>query len=150
VQDVILLFVVCLVAGLVARPIVTFLRQRATRARDAKHQGARPRHEWEARTDRYHRRVVGIQTPGEDRDGMVAFLDSRRGVEAYMEPKTQMSRLSVVLVAEDGEWRRFELADDSFVRDLTRTRGLPVLDAMRTGYPDRMRKYKRPQREDSP
>jgi hypothetical protein len=93
---------------------------------------------------------VGVQHPGEDRDGMLAFLDSRQGVEAFMEPKTSMSQLSVVLVAGDGEWRRFELADDSFVRDLTRTRGLPVMDAMRTGYPDRMRRYKRPQKEDSP
>jgi hypothetical protein len=67
-----------------------------------------------------------------------------------MEPQTAMSRLSVVLVAEDGEWRRFELADDSFVRELSRTRSLPVFDAMRTGYPERMRRYKRPQREESP
>jgi hypothetical protein len=150
VEDVVLLVVVCVVTALVARPIVTYVRQRAKRSSDAEHQGARPRHQREARTDRSYRRAVGVQHPGEDRDGMLAFLDSRQGVEAFMEPKTSMSQLSVVLVAGDGEWRRFELADDSFVRDLTRTRGLPVMDAMRTGYPDRMRRYKRPQKEDSP
>jgi hypothetical protein len=150
VEDVVLLVVVCVVVALVARPVITFLRRRAQRSHDGKHQGARPKHEWEARTDRYYRRAVGVQVPGEDRDGIVAFLDSRSGVEAYMEPKTAMSALSVVLVAGDGEWKRFELADDSFIRDLSRTRGLPVMDAMRTGYPERMRKYRRAQKEDSP
>ena len=149
-EDVVLLAVIVVVAVLVARPVITIARQRARNRRAAEHQGARPRHEWEARTDRFHRRVAGVQRPGEDRDGILDFLGTRRGVEAFMEPQTAMSRLSVVLVAEDGEWKRFELADDSFVRELTRTRGLPVFDAMRTGYPERMRRYKRPQREDSP
>jgi hypothetical protein len=150
VEDVVLVLVIVVVLVLVLRPVLTFVRLRAQRARDAKHPGARPRHEWEGRTGRYYRRAAGVQGPAEDRDGILAFLDSRRGVEAYMEPKTAMSALSVVLVAEDGEWRRFELTDDSFIRDLSRTRSLPVLDAMRTGYPERMRRYKRPQPEDSP
>jgi hypothetical protein len=150
VEDLILLVVIIVVAVLVARPVITIARQRAKNRRAAEHSGARPRHEWQARTDRYYRKAVGVQRPDENRDGILDFLDTRRGVEAFMEPQTAMSRLSVVLVAEDGEWHRFELADDSFVRELTRTRGLPVFDAMRTGYPERMRRYKRPQREDSP
>jgi hypothetical protein len=150
VEDVVLFIVILVVAMLVARPIVTIVRQRARNRRAAAHPGARPRHEWEARTDRYHRKAVGVQRPDENRDRILDFLDTRRGVEAFMEPQTAMSRLSVVLVAEDGEWKRFELADDSFVRELARTRGLPVFDAMRTGYPDRMRRYKRAQPEESP
>lgn len=149
-EDLVLLSVIIVVAVLVARPVITIARQRAKNRRAAQHPGSRPRHEFEARSDRYYRRAVGVQRPGEDRDGILDFLGSRRGVEAFMEPQTAMSQLSVVLVAEDGEWKRFELADDSFVRELSRTRSLPVFDAMRTGYPDRMRRYKRPQREDSP
>lgn len=149
-EDLVLLVVIIVVVVLVGRPVLTILRQRAKNRRAAQHPGARPRHDFEPRSDRYHRRAAGVQRPDENRDGILAFLDSRRGVEAFMEPQTAMSRLSVVLVAEDGEWRRFELADDSFVRELSRTRSLPVFDAMRTGYPERMRRYKRPQREESP
>jgi hypothetical protein len=49
-----------------------------------------------------------------------------------------------VLVAEDGEWVRVALRDDAFLRELSRTRGLAIHDAMRTGYPERMRRYRRP------
>jgi hypothetical protein len=90
--------------------------------------------------------VKRIEGPSENREGIVAFIDSHRGVEAFMEPRTAMSPLSVVLVAEDGEWKRFELASDAFARELSRSRGLPVLDAARVGYPQRMRDYERRRR----
>jgi hypothetical protein len=149
-EDVVLLILIIVVAVLVARPVMSIAQQRAKNRRAEEHQGAPQRHEREARTDRFYRKAVGVQRPDENRERILDFLDTRRGVEGYMEPQTAMSRLSVVLVAEDGEWHRFELADDSFIRELSRSRGLPVFDAMRTGYPERMRRYKRPQREDSP
>ena len=76
----------------------------------------------------------------------MAFIESHQGVEAYVEPRTVMHPLSVVLVAADGGWLRFELRDDSFLRDLAKDGGLPVIDAERFGYPDRMRR--RRSRED--
>jgi hypothetical protein len=103
----------------------------------------KPRYEWEPRYTRYSRRAKGVQLPSEDRAGMMAFIETRRSVEAYIEPKTVMHPLSVVLVAEDGEWRRFELGDDAFVREVAGEHHLPVLDAARTGYPERMRRYRR-------
>jgi hypothetical protein len=108
------------------------------------HPRSRPKYDFEPVTDRYYRKVKGVQGPHEDRGAMLGFLGSRAGVEAYVEPKTVMHPLSVVLVAGDGEWRRFALADDSFVRELARTRGVVVFDASRTGYPARMRAYKPP------
>lgn len=60
-----------------------------------------------------------------------------------MEPRTLMYPLSVVLVAEDGEWARFQLRDDSFIRELSGTHGLRVYDAGKVGYPERMRRYRR-------
>ena len=57
-----------------------------------------------------------------------------------------MHPLSVVLVAGDGENRRFELFDDAYVRELTRTHNLKVFDAVRVGYPQRMRDYPKPKR----
>ena len=99
--------------------------------------------EWEPRRHQLYRQVKGVARPEEQREAILDFLETRRGVEAYVEPRTMMHPLSVVLVADDGEWRRFALADDSFVRELARTRSLPVYDAARQGYPERMRRYKR-------
>jgi hypothetical protein len=101
------------------------------------------RYEFEPRRDRVSRRVKGVQGPWEDREAMREFVESRAGVEAYVEPKTVMHPLSVVLVAGDGEHRRFELSDDAYVRELAREHELNVLDAGRVGYPQRMRDYSR-------
>jgi hypothetical protein len=101
------------------------------------------RYEFEPRTNRMSRRLKGVQGPPEDREGILRFLESHTGVEAYVEPKTVMHPLSVVLVAGDGEHRRFELFDDAYIRELTRTRNLRVFDAARVGYPQRMRDYLR-------
>jgi hypothetical protein len=106
------------------------------------------RYQWERRTDQVYRQVKGVRGPSADADGMVRFLDGHRGVEAYVEPRTAIHPLSVVLVDEDGEWRRFELADDSLLRSLARARGLPMFDAARVGYPPRMRRRSRPRPED--
>jgi hypothetical protein len=106
------------------------------------------RYEFEPRTDRISRRWKRVQGPQEDREGILAFVESRQGVEGYMEPKTPMHPLSVVLVAGDGEHKRFELFDDAYLRELARTRNLKVLDAGRVGYPTRMREYLRRQRSE--
>ena len=96
------------------------------------------------------RQLKGVPRQAEDRDAIVAFVSSRSGVEAYFEPRTVMHPLSVVLVAGDGEWKRFELADDRFVRELASERRLPVFDASRTGYPDRMRRRTPPPHTQEP
>ena len=103
------------------------------------------RYEFEPVTWKVSRRLKGVQGPAEDRQGILEFVQSRRGVEAYVEPKTVMHPLSVVLVAGDGEHRRFELADDAYIRQLAATHNLKVLDAARLGYPQRMRDYIRRQ-----
>jgi hypothetical protein len=107
-------------------------------------------YDWEPRTQQIARQLkVGPGEP-EDRERIVAFLDSRQGVEAFVEPKTVMHPLSVVLVAADGEWTRIALSDDRFLRELVRTRALKVHDASRVGYPERMRRYKRADGETNP
>ena len=98
---------------------------------------------WERKTDQIKRRVKAVSVPGEDREAILAFVTTRAGVEAFMEPRTLTYPLSVVLVAADGEWKRFHLADDSFIRSLTSSHAVPVFDAAKVGYPERMRRYKR-------
>jgi hypothetical protein len=113
--------------------------QRTPRARAIR--TARPGgHEWDSRKDQIYRQVKGIGGPEEHRDRILTFLDEHRGVEAYVEPKTVMHPLSVLLVDDEGVAKRFELREDAILRELARSRGLPVFDATRTGYPERMRR----------
>ena len=100
-------------------------------------------HEWGRRTDQVKRQLKGVPTPDEPREEMVSWVASHTGVEAYVEPKTMMSPLSVVFVDTDGEWKRFGLAEDRFLRALAKERGIQVFDASRTGYPPRMRRGRR-------
>jgi len=139
---------VLLAAGLVAfvvDAVRAHLRPRLSNLAPKVRPTPKPRdYDWEPRTEQLYRRAKAVPGPREDRDRIVAFLDSRSGVEAYVEPRTVVHPLSVVLVAEDGEWIRIELRDDAFLRELARTHGLAIHDAMRTGYPERMRAYRRP------
>jgi hypothetical protein len=105
--------------------------------RDSRRTGG---YEFDRRRDQARRRLRRIGGPAELRDEIVDFLESHHGVEAYVEPKTVISPMSVVVVDADGEWRRFELAEDRYLRQLASERGLPIFDASRTGYPPRMRK----------
>jgi hypothetical protein len=83
---------------------------------------------------------MGIGGRTEPRAEILAWLDAHAGVEAYVEPKTVVSPLSVVFVDGAGEWRRFELAEDRFLKEVARERRIKVLDATRVGYPPRMRR----------
>jgi hypothetical protein len=101
-------------------------------------------YEWNPVRDQVARRLKGVRVPEGDRERILAFMESREGVEAYVEPKTVVSPLSVVLVAKDGEWRRFQLGEDMMLRELAAAKGIRVFDASRIGYPERMRRYRPP------
>ena len=134
-----LLFVACVVA------LVVDVARTRVRPRLPKPTPKTRDYDWERRTDQIYRRAKSVPAPSEDRERILTFLDTRADVEAYVEPRTVMHPLSVVLVAGDGEWTRIALRDDAFLRELARTRGLAIHDAMRTGYPERMRRYRRPE-----
>jgi hypothetical protein len=97
-------------------------------------------YDWDRRTDQLKREIKRIGGPSEERADVIAWLDTHQGVEAYVEPKTVVSALSVVFVDGDGEWRRFELAEDRFLKEVARERRIKVMDATRVGYPQRMRR----------
>jgi hypothetical protein len=63
------------------------------------------------------------------------------GVEAYVEPKTNFTDVTVVLVASDGEWTRRRVGGVSGARRLGEQLGIPIYDVQRVGYPQRMRDY---------
>jgi hypothetical protein len=97
-------------------------------------------YDWDRRTHQLYRAWKRVPGPDENHDAIVAFLDRHTGVEAFVEPRTVMHPLSVVLIDGEGRWSRFELKEDAFLRELARDRHVPVFDASRVGYPQRMRR----------
>lgn len=69
------------------------------------------------------------------------FLQSRRGVEAYIEPRTTVTDTTVMLIAHDGEWTRRRMPSPHAVRQFAQRWSIPVYDVQLTGYPQRMRDY---------
>ena len=136
------LVLIALVAIVLFRILATGARTSVHRTRTRKAATRGPGgYEFSRRRDQVARRVKRVAPgPVEHRDEIVAFLDSHQGIEAYMEPKTAMSSLSVVLVDAEGEWRRFELREDAHLRSLASERGIRVFDAAKTGYPPRMKR----------
>jgi hypothetical protein len=105
-------------------------------------------YDWDRRTHQLYRAWKRVPGPEENRDAILVFLGGHAGVEAFVEPRTVMHPLSVVLVDADGQWGRFELKEDAFLRELARERGVPVFDASRVGYPPRMRRRRPEDDED--
>jgi hypothetical protein len=93
----------------------------------------------------FRRRGGEVRSSDVDVKAMQRFVRTRTGVEAYIEPRTMQQPMTVVLVAHDGEWLRFTVPDERPVRSLSRTHGVPVYEAARTGYPRRMKEYRRDQ-----
>jgi hypothetical protein len=98
--------------------------------------------------DSLRRRRKGGQRPGTLRQASTGdtrhldeWADSRRGVEAYVEPRTNFTDTTVVLVAHDGEWTRRRIGSLQAAQDFGRKRSIPVYEVGRTGYPKRMREY---------
>ncbi|WP_086825248.1 oxidoreductase [Allokutzneria sp. NRRL B-24872] len=99
--------------------------------------------------DRFRKR----QKPGtlrgssnDDTGHLVAWAKQRRGVEAYVEPKTTVTETTVVLIAHDGEWTRRRVDGPEGARKLGKKLGIPVYDVALVGYPKRMRDYTERQR----
>ena len=75
-----------------------------------------------------------------------AFVASRIGVEAYLEPKTAIYSTTILLVADDGEYLRRPVKDRRHAADFCGHVNIPLYDAAKVGYPKRMRDYDRGQR----
>ncbi|MGH3433766.1 MAG: oxidoreductase [Thermocrispum sp.] len=96
----------------------------------------------------FGKRRKSKQAPGTVRKSTsndVAHLDSwmstRRGVEAYFEPRTHVTEATVVLIAHDGEWTRRRIDGLEAVQKFGAKRSIPVYEVNRVGYPQRMRDY---------
>ena len=65
----------------------------------------------------------------------------RTGVEAFVEPRTSVTPMTVVLVGADGEWTRRPMGGATAARRLGEQLGIPVYDVEKVGYPQRMRDH---------
>jgi hypothetical protein len=93
--------------------------------------------------DRFRQSADRVRGPGgaaNDGRYLAEWVRSHVGVEAYVEPKTTVTDVTVVLVAHDGEWTR-RVVGERGARRLSGWLGVPVYDVRRTGYPQRMRDH---------
>lgn len=72
---------------------------------------------------------------------LTTFARSRRGVEAYVEPQTSVTRTTLLLVAHDGEWTRRVVPSPQWAHAFAESLQIPGYDAAVVGYPQRMRDY---------
>lgn len=76
-----------------------------------------------------------------DLDHLENFVRSRRGVEAYLEPRTTVTETTVMLIADDGEWTRRRIGSPDEARRWAHKLAIPIYDVRLMGYPQRMRDY---------
>ncbi|MDX1657773.1 MAG: hypothetical protein R3343_03030, partial [Nitriliruptorales bacterium] len=69
------------------------------------------------------------------------FIKTRDGVEGYLEPKTAIYDVTLLVVAGDGEYLRRPVRDRGHAESLCNKHGVPLYDAGKVGYPRRMRDY---------
>jgi hypothetical protein len=76
-----------------------------------------------------------------DEERLREFATSRIGVEGFVEPRTAVTDVTLVLVAKDGEWTRRRVPSVQWAHDFSNRLGIPSYDAAVVGYPQRMREY---------
>ena len=86
-------------------------------------------------------RAARSAASGADSTHLEAFARSRTGVEAYVEPATNVTPTTILLIAQDGEWTRRRVPDPATAGAFARRIGIPVYDVNLTGYPQRMREW---------
>lgn len=83
-----------------------------------------------------------------DLEHLEQFVRSRRGVEAFIEPRTTVTETTIVLIAHDGEWTRRRIDGPEGARRFGNRVGIPVYDVALVGYPKRMREYNERRKRD--
>ena len=83
----------------------------------------------------------GVDDAAGDLRYLRQWVSDHVGVEAFVEPRTTVTDVTVVLVAVDGEWTRRRAGGDAGARRLSDRLQIPVYDVQKVGYPQRMRDH---------
>ena len=78
-----------------------------------------------------------------DQGHLQEFVQARRGVEGFVEPRTAVSDVTLLLVAHDGEWTRRRVPSVDWAHNFCNKYQVPSYDAAVVGIPQRMREYNR-------
>ncbi|MFI6757923.1 hypothetical protein ACIBF5_02085 [Micromonospora sp. NPDC050417] len=95
----------------------------------------------------FRRRKQGTGAAGDrianrgDFEHLEEFVRSRRGVEAFIEPRTTVTETTVMLIAYDGEWTRRRVDGPDGARRFAHKMAIPIYDVRLVGYPQRMRDF---------
>jgi hypothetical protein len=90
--------------------------------------------------------TVRASDPADEKQ-LTDFARTRRGVEGFVEPRTAVTDVTMILVAHDGEWTRRRVPSVEWAHSFANKHGVPSYDAAVVGYPARMREYNRRQKE---
>ena len=71
------------------------------------------------------------------------WVRTRSGIEGFVEPRTAVTDITMLLVAVDGEWTRRRVPSIEWAHSFANKHGIPSYDAAVVGYPDRMREFNR-------
>jgi hypothetical protein len=82
-----------------------------------------------------------------DEQHLLQFISTRSGVEGFVEPRTAVSDVTLLLVARDGEWTRRRVPSVQWAHKFANKHQVPSYDAAVVGIPQRMRDYNRRQKE---
>ncbi len=76
-----------------------------------------------------------------DEQHLLEFVASHKGVEGFVEPRTAVSDITLLLVAHDGEWTRRRVPSAKWAHRFANDNEVPSYDAAVVGVPQRMRDY---------
>ena len=78
-----------------------------------------------------------------DLDHLHSWVVERTGVEGFVEPRTAVSDVTLLLVAHDGEWTRRRVPSVDWAHTFCNKHQIPSYDAAVVGIPQRMRDFNR-------
>ena len=77
----------------------------------------------------------------DDEAHLADFIATREGVEGFVEPRTAVSDVTLLLVAWDGEFTRRRVPSADWAYKFCARRGIKAYEAGVVGIPQRMREY---------
>ena len=88
-----------------------------------------------------------LASTSEDEQHLEQFVTTREGIEGFVEPRTAVSDVTLLLVAWDGEYTRRHVPSTDWAYAFCRRRGIKAYEAGVVGIPQRMREYIKRQKE---